>query len=258
MSRPVIYLGMPCGSRRIDVGAARALFYTPCRAEAPFDCVPDFACGTLLTHVFNTLWVRALRGRKANGFTHFAMIHSDVDPSAWWLETLFAEMASTGADVVSTVIPIKDGRGLTSTGGIHRIAPGDSLVRRLTLHECYQLPETFGLTNLPWDADALAVNTGLWLCDLRKDWAEKVCFRQEDVVVKKTIPGRDEPTFFANSSPEDWNFSLDLADWGAKVVATRKVSVRHFGDGSFDNSDRGVWDTDREFEAIAANGYAVA
>ena len=257
MSQLAVYLGMPCGSRQVDIGASRGLFQTPCRPDVKFNVVPDFAMGSLLPHVFNTLWVRALRGRKTHGFTHFAMIHSDVDPELWWLEKLMEFIQYTEADVVSTVIPIKDSRGLTSTGGI-AITDDGPLVRRLTMVEAHSLPQVFGKKDLPWGEDmALAVNTGLWVCDLRKDWVNEFHFHQDDAIVSKILENHDEPVPFANTSPEDWNASLDWDSYGATVMATTGVKVRHFGDIGFTNAEPwGEWETDREFESIVKKGYA--
>ncbi len=49
-------------------------------------------------------------------------------------------MDRVGADVIATVVPIKDNRGLTSTG----LQDPDTLqIRRLTMTEVFRLPVTF-------------------------------------------------------------------------------------------------------------------
>ena len=72
--------------------------------------------GSLLANSINRLWVQALNERTDHGWTHFAMHHADVQAPAGWVDTLADEMARVGADVISAVVPIKDYRGLTSTG----------------------------------------------------------------------------------------------------------------------------------------------
>jgi hypothetical protein len=72
--------------------------------------------GSLLALVFNRLWCRALNERHDKGLTHFAMHHADIQAPAGWIDTLLAQQERVGADVLSVVVPIKDGRGLTSTG----------------------------------------------------------------------------------------------------------------------------------------------
>ena len=71
---------------------------------------------SLLAFNFNSLWGSALNQRRDKGLTHFAMHHADVGAEPGWIDILLEEMAKVGADVIATVIPIKDNRGLTSTG----------------------------------------------------------------------------------------------------------------------------------------------
>jgi hypothetical protein len=75
--------------------------------------------GSLLALGFNQLWCRALNDRREGGITHFAMHHADIEAPAGWLDRLIDEQRRVDADVLSVVVPIKDGRGLTSTGVRH-------------------------------------------------------------------------------------------------------------------------------------------
>ena len=74
---------------------------------------------SLLASGFNSLWCTALK----RGVTHFAMLHADIRPDRNWLDVMLAELQRTGADLVSVVTPIKDARGLTSTGIGHPEIP---------------------------------------------------------------------------------------------------------------------------------------
>lgn len=186
---------------------------------------------SILTYAFNFLWTDALNMRKAFGFTHFLMIHSDVIPALNqnWLETLVNEMEENDADVMSVVVPIKTNDGLTSTG-IQFGAPFHPwAVKRYTMKEIFDLPETF-------THPQLVVNTGMMLVDLRKPWVEEIFFHIKNSVIKQE-DGTFEPLFF----PEDWNFSMDAKALGAKVFATRKVKVEHVGPHGYSNDH--VWGT---------------
>jgi hypothetical protein len=189
--------------------------------------------GSLLALMFNKLWCRALNQRKS-GVTHFAMHHSDIAVPAGWLDTLLEEKERVGADVLSAVIPIKDLRGLTSTGWMDTQT---GRITRLTMKEVYELPESFDARPGQW----LMVNTGLWVCDLRAPWVEDVCFSIVDAI------GHDaEGNFWPRCIPEDWNFSRWCAREGLRVFATRRVPVTHYGTSGYTNSRPwGEWQTDR-------------
>ncbi len=196
---------------------------------------------SLLCFGFNELWVIALNSRAEQRWTHFAMHHADIEAAPWWLDTLLDEMDRVGADVLSTVVPMKDHRGLTSTGYFD----DDMQIHRLTMHELYKLPETFSADNLP--GRPLAINTGLWVARFTEDWVEKIHFRIRDGISK-----RPDGSFFANVLSEDWDMSAQLADLGLKVFATRKVAVRHYGgNASFTNAEPwGEWQTDQGHDGV--------
>ncbi len=201
---------------------------------------------SILCHNFNILWCDVLNSRERDGTTHLAMVHSDLNTEEYWLDTEIDEMEDHGADVISAVIPIKGPEGLTSTGvGTF----GSRYVRRLTLTEIHKLPVTFGINDTTKHPDYqkfLAVNTGLWVCDLRKDWVDD-------------FPGFETKTGIVRSGgkcapwvqSEDWLFSEWLAGNGCKVRATRKVKVSHLGGKAYDNFyPWGTWTSDKNFERL--------
>jgi hypothetical protein len=203
---------------------------------------------SLLAFNFNSLWGSALNQRSDKRLTHFAMHHADVGAEPGWIDILLDEMAKVGADVIATVIPIKDNRGLTSTG----VQDPETLqIRRLTMTEVFRLPVTFsaahcaqfsppGESCVRAPAGQLMVNTGLWLCDFTKPWVEEAYFEIRDRIVAGSA-GR----FQANVLPEDWNFSGWCARKGLKVWATRAVKVSHHGPASYRNDTAwGEWETD--------------
>jgi hypothetical protein len=193
--------------------------------------------GSLLALMFNKLWCKALNGRR-EGVTHFAMHHADIAAAPGWVDTLLDEKERVGADVLSVVIPIKDMRGLTSTGWQD---PQTRIITRWTMREVLRFPETFDAAGVGKPDQWLMVNTGLWICDLRDPWVEEVCFNIVDATGYDT-----QGQFYPRCIPEDWNFSGWCARRGLRVFATRKVPVGHHGNVEFRN-DRawGEWDQDQ-------------
>lgn len=182
---------------------------------------------SLLACNFNQLWCEALNRREELGLTHFAMMHSDIAPQPFWLDTLIGEQQRVGADVLSCVVPIKNKRGLTSTGVLYRET---GHVRRFTLKETFSLPTTFTIADTPHPDQVLVVNTGLWLCDFTQPWVEQVHFEIKDSIVR-----RPSGKFQAQTLPEDWHFSAQCAGLNLMVAATRIVPLGHFGRAEYRN-----------------------
>jgi hypothetical protein len=193
------------------------------------------------------------------------MLHSDVRPAPWWLDRLFEELVRLRADVVSTVSAMKDDRGLTTTAiGLAEEPYG--FVRRLTMHEIMRLPETFCFRDLldaglAEEGQCLLVNTGCWLCDLRKPWVTaldaagnyRVYFTTTDRIRPNAAGDVEDP--IVDVASEDWNFSRMLAREGASVWATRRVNAKHAGETDWPN-DRawGRWERDEDALKLAAKG----
>ena len=185
--------------------------------------------------------------RQDKGLTHFAMHHADIQAEVGWLDQLIDEMAVVQADVLSVVVPIKDEKGLTSTG---LQDPKTCKIRRLTMREIFTLPKTFNAKDCSQLGDTdnrqlttdnyLMVNTGLWICDFTKPWVEEAFFEIRDKIIQ--LP---DGRFAANVLPEDWNFSGWCANQGLKVFATRRVKSHHYGRARFSNTHAwGDWPTD--------------
>lgn len=214
-----VAIGMPRPSDWVSFGAARGYFWP---VEDSNSCALNYINAgpcTLLNTSFNRLWAAALDARDKDGITHFAMIHNDVCPEDTWLLELIDELTSRDADIVSAIVPIKDDRGLTSTAVIY----GDIWTRRrLTMTEVMALPETFGSEDV---GGKLLLNTGLWVCDLRKPWCDQVNFESLERI---TIIDGDR---VAEAVSEDWLFSYRLHEMlgGAALYATRKVKLYHDG-----------------------------
>jgi hypothetical protein len=192
--------------------------------------------GSLLAMVFNKLWCRALEERDRVGLTHFSMHHADIEAPAGWLDVLLDEQARVGADVLSCVVPIKDNRGLTSTGTRD---PETGRIRRFTLREVFDMPETFSIEDTDTPGHWLMVNTGMWVCDFTRPWVAEVCFSILDGMAW------ENGARVARALPEDWNFSGWCAQRGLKVWATRKVPLIHHGRAGYTSARVwGEWNTD--------------
>jgi hypothetical protein len=249
-NKPLVLLGMPSYDGKAEIASVEA-----CLLHATLGAcsvAPARTSGSFLTKVFNSLWCAALNARK-QGVTHFAMCHADIIPAApGWLDVLLGEMNKHDADMVSAVSPIKNDAGLTSTSVALDLAD-PWLSRRLTMREVFELPETFGSADV---GGPLLLNTGLFVCRLDRPWVDaiaedmlttQVCFDFKNRIVRDPHTGE----FHAEAISEDWLFSQEANRRGAKLMATRRVVVRHVGDKEY-STDRawGAQSTDDVFHRL--------
>lgn len=255
-----VCLGIPTYDGTLEVTTA---FKATSQASQKIRFTPLAEGSSSLCQVFNRLWIQAL-GSVNQPFTHFAMLHSDLNPDPWWLDNLYDVMQSTGATVVSAVSAIKDAKGVTSTAAGD---PNDEWdYRRLTLGELKKLPESFAIDDISranfWPESytkdkCLLVNTGCMLIDLRwPHWMDKqsdgltMQFRfNQDFRVQQWPSGKWCPEF----SPEDWQMSRYIHRKGGKVVATQKVNTFHIGKAPYPSN--AVWgnSTDVEIDKFLAD-----
>jgi len=177
-----------------------------------------------LVDAFNQLWRDCLNARDVGHADYMAMQHDDVEPEAWWIDTLMAEMKIRNASVISAVVAIRDHeRGRTSTG----VAPRDdswSHSRCLTLEEMEHLPQTFGPSHVCLPHEVLLINTGLMLIDLRRpEWDEWIW--PQDVKFLYRADGVRETRL----RTEDWMFSRFCDERKIPYICTRKVETKHWG-----------------------------
>ena len=193
--------------------------------------------GSLLAASFNRCLIHALKLRDEKQADFFLLMHADIVPveNETWLDDLmearkFARLQYKDnepykAQVLSVVSPIKDLRGVTSTGyeGPTIWAP-----KRFTMKQILEGPETF-------TRDDLLINTGMLLIDLRNnDWIDKIRFTISDAILVNS-----EGTRMPGVQPEDWQFSRDVRALGVKLWATRKVKIVHRG--LFNYPNFAVW-----------------
>lgn len=235
MIEPFVFVGVPV----YDNIAPEAIDGLAC-ASSTIRWYRDLAKSSVLPHGFDMLWETCLNNRNL-GFTHFAMHHSDIQSPVNWLDMLYEEMERVGADLISVVSPIKDDRGLTSSG----LRRSDCSIRRFTMKEIMRLPETFTQSDLLGlapigETGQLMVNTGLWLCRLGP-WVDKFPGFAMLTAIDTELDGKKKSKML----PEDWNFSRWLAENNIRVFLTRKVSIDHWGRKAFNNREAwGTWETD--------------
>ena len=249
----MIYLACPCYN-----GMSAATHKATLQATQKYDVIQSIKDYSSLTLNFNSLWCDMLNIRKQHNITHFVMIHSDIDVKTdAWLDKMVQMCDETNCDVLSVVSPLKDNRGLVSTGVWDT---QEQVVKyRLTMTQVGKLPEVFDVVDVLSQQDQmkthinnfnsvrdfhlkLAVNTGLMLVKV-EDWCEKVHFRQHDYVIKKTFSdGTVE--FVPQFISEDWLFSADVQQLGKVVKGTKAIKIEHIG--KFGYANFGVWGTLQE------------
>jgi hypothetical protein len=240
--RKKVFIGMPGYSKsNCERDAWFALTHTASDNEnLTTTCCQH--CNSLLARGMNMLYAQA----QYQGYDYFAMLHTDIAPEAGWVDRLWQVMVEHDADVVSAVSPIKSAEGLTSTAIDLSRGPEvrDWHVRRLTMREVMTLPETFSQADtvaagMNPDNRLLLVNTGCMLVDLHKPWVRETN-EHGDLLCYFSIRDGIQITrgrYDVRVIPEDWNFSRMVQQTSslAKVLATRAVKLRHWGDHGFDN-----------------------
>lgn len=208
-----IFIGFPNYSGRLYRGHLNAVWLASKTRAGPF----QIDALSALCFSFNRLFADALNRRK-DGITHFALMHDDIVPENWWLDKLYEEMKEHDADLIASVVALKDERGLSSTAIDENVSGYDShwRPRRLTMTEVFNdFPPTF-------THPKLLLNTGLMLLDITKPWADELHFEFHDRIIKNK-----EGMFQAEFAPEDWNFSRLVREKGGKIFATRAIKCNH-------------------------------
>lgn len=262
-SKPHVIIGMPCYGNVSPV--AMSMFYAGASSRG-YEIDRKVLQSSLLAKCFNTIWAQALWRAKNEGVTHFVMLHADVAPvmseddRRGFVDILLDECERLDAHVVSAVIPLKSGQGLTSTGVGNPDYPWQPY-QRWTMAEIMSFPETFCAEQTDCPNMPLIINTGCWIADLRKplfhetndDGTIKMHFTVND----RILPGIDGGQHRVEVESEDWFFSRLLSENNAKVYATRKVSLKHLGEMWYPN--QGDWGSEKtDVSADARNELAVA
>lgn len=195
------------------------------------DCVHVRAEGSILVKTHGMSWEAALSHRD-QGVTHVAICHADIFPQNGWLDALHEELLRADVDVLSVLMPKKEGTGETSTA-IECVSDGKLRRRIITMREAELLPPTFTAADVH-PGGWLLVNTGLMLARITTGvWPEEVTFQHVQWLDRRmTPPVHDHET-------EDWYMSRVLHVQGARVACTRKIAAAHRG--TFDFPNQGGW-----------------
>ena len=210
---------------------ARSLY----RASLRYDCAILASEGSW--DGCNNLLANALNLYDAGQATHFAMLHADISADEGWVDVLYDELRRLRADLVSAVVPIKDHRGVTSCGVIDPKNQWNPL-KRFTMREVFELPETFDAADAGFPGYGLLHNDGCMLLDLANPLFRA---RDEQGVLKasfdfpRQVIYRDGH-YDVRAESEDWYFSRMLHELGARSYITRKAKLVHVGNQVFSNA----------------------
>lgn len=205
---------------------------------------------SLLAHGFNEVWCRFLNEPRCK---LFGMLHADVSADQLHIfDIMHDEMMANGYDIIHAPCRIKDQYDLTSTAIGNKDEPFGA-IRRLTMTELLELPETFSFRDmLPkyWHSqgyfNCMLINTGCMLVK-RGPWCDSkdgMAFPGFNITSRIAWNPHTEK-WIPLCEPEDWNLSRYCAKHHLVVGATRKVVTRHFGGKDFRNDlSDGQWKTD--------------
>jgi len=248
-----IYLCVPTYNGQMEDMTARSRQFAS--AKYPIHLPPPNA-SSVAPHNFNVHWCHARNIAKERGLKWFAMLHSDVGAPMYWLDTMVERAEAVGADVLSAVIPIKTGMGVTSTGLSKRLYEDENYGyhARLTVKQIRKpgFPQIFDaaalseLMGVDPERRFLLNNTGCMIVNLERDWGD-VCFKY----LTRIVPAADG-SWAAEFFPEDWQFSLDAAWRGMRVYSTILNGITHHGDTIY-SIDR-QWGAETDPEGQANNG----
>lgn len=199
---------------------------------------------SIITTTFNKMLCEVMNSKEE--FTYLAMLHADIVPDMYWLDTLIQELETNNLDMLSAVVPIKDDRGLTSTG--LEVEATQWAVRRLTGREIFdewKLPPTFRVEDVPvrQGTQGLLLNSGCWVMRWDRAWKHGLFFRQQDRIAWSLM----EQKFGNESASEDWDWSRQLLSRGCRLGATTKVGLYHQDPRFHNRGSWGNWEHDEDF-----------
>jgi len=224
-----------------EMAAVRSIF----RCSRKHEVIQASRPHSALANNFNALWAYGLAAARNKEVDYFAMLHSDVSaPEDDWLDKMIAEMERGKYQLVSGIIPIKTGEGITSTA----IGPLDDqwTQYRMSQDDVLHLPVTFEDADLkPWKRKhdhmdwVLLLNTGCWVADLHDQrWYEA----DKDGNLRFAFEQQDRIRFVDNAltvdfASEDWRFSRECHRAGMRIAATRCTPLLHHGQKAWSLKD---------------------
>lgn len=244
-----VLLACPLYDDRMVAGPSRAFWRTASRQHQVHEQLVSFS---IIDTSCTAIWCDALNNRGL--LDYMAILHGDVTPPDWWLDTLIDEAEKHGADFLSALVPVKDDRGFYSTA--ISLPDGKRHFVRLTVQQVMrpEFPTTFGLEEAAEALERLPepyrvpevprggflfANTGCMICRVDRPWAEQVLFDAE-TIIDRGSNGRLIPYTLG----EDWVFSREIARHGGKVMATKAILPAHRGAADF--RSEAAWGQPRE------------
>lgn len=232
MSDALAYLAMPRFGR-VDFAAAAAML-SPNDHTYPEGYRVRVVGGSsvdtgVAEYSFNQMWSRALDLRDSGEATHFAMLHSDIEPiDPAWLNRLYMEMVDHHLVAVSAVVPIKNDSGNTSTAIGDEVDPWHVL-RYVRTDQRPHLPVTFTGEDVCERGEVLLINTGCLLIDMRPELWDDFEWKMR-TRIRRTQRGR-----VCEMHSEDWEMSYHIHNSGARYGATWSVRLKHHGAAAYRN-----------------------
>lgn len=233
-----VFIGQPNYDGTMHAGCAEGIYLSGTKRNRLIFANPM----SLVSHNCNHIYVNALNRREEDNLEWLALLHSDIRPSAWWIDTLIEEADRVGADLMAACAHIKDDRGiysvaisdpnfpwtpftrLTSKQVLHPSFP-DTFDLEIAANALEQLPPGLRVEDVP--RSTLQVNTGCCIIRLNTPIAEKFYFDQRDTIF------HDGTQWIAKTQSEDWRFSDRVASLGGRVFGTKKVQLYHYGNAEF-------------------------
>lgn len=220
---------------------------------------------------FNRAVVEAMNVALSGKIDLLVMLGIDVtlslrpeDSHRRWVDVGVEEMLKKGVSFLSVPTAIKDPRKLTSSGF------GDPdcrwrPYRRLTSYELDHMPMTFTAQDVGYGDRFLLHNQHCCFWDLRDEvWYQ----HGDDGVVPVCFNFVEQIRYAPNAFPllggkfvleresEDWHYSRALWKAGVKSALTRRILIKHHGGCDYENTGKGLYESDRDTCRLWENGAA--
>lgn len=247
---PRVFMVLPYLGQVEDL-SRRAAYLYPTRR---FNVLHRPSQASLLAYGLNVKWAEMESGCSDDGavsgvYDYLAILHADVSPDPYWLDTLVDELEDYGLDCIHAVTPIKSDEGLTSTA-YGSANDCEYPIRKLSLREVNEeLPPTFTIKDVRRKLGldgfgpsysiekgielALLPNTGCFVLKVAKDGEYLPWVREFPGFTIRDWFDRSGNRTRARVVSEDWGFGQWAASVGLRVGATRKVRVEHLGTGKW-------------------------
>ena len=228
-----VLLGLPHNG---TVSAKRQYCLTEATTDESVRLLTSDVCSSLLAYGHNCL-VAAAKNERPD---YFAILHSDVVPTAGWINQLIDDLGD--GEVIHAPVLLKNRKGLTSTAIAYGHSPMSMPNRRLTLRQLADLPAVFGAAEArKMGGNYVLPNTGCMLIKCSSWFYDWPGFQMHDTIVKQG----DE--YVARTVSEDWTFGYWLGHRGLECKVSQNVKTTHYGTAKFSTGVTGGWPDDKDW-----------